>query len=312
LNRLLRQLAALLLLFLTVVLALISGCGGGGTKVYAPQPDNMFETLRVGRDSTFEVLTWNLENFAKAGNTTVEHLVAAVQGLDVDVVALQEIEDRAYFNAVVAQLDGWSGYRAGGTSTRMELAYLYRTDGPMQVDTIYEIMTGMSRPFPRPPLVLQGALDGQPTVVINNHFKCCGDGEIDGDDDYDEETRRQEACVLLENYVNQYFADHQVIILGDMNDQISDERENNVFQNFIDDSQGWRFADFDIANEGTLWSFPGWPSHIDHILVNAGLFDVLDADDSLVQVVPVHSLFSGNKYDQEISDHLPVVMRLAF
>ena len=289
-------------------LAALSGCGGGSSKVLTPDP---LAVLKVGTDSTLEVVTWNLENYAKAGNRTVAQVAAVVRAMDVDVVALQEIEDRNYFEDLVEALEGWEGFRAGGTSTWMELAYLYRSGGPLEVTSVYEIMSGNSRPFPRPPLVLQGTRDGQPLVVINNHLKCCGDGVIDAEDDGDEETRRRDACVLLEQYVIDHFNGYQVIMVGDWNDELRDAPANNVFQNFLEDGQSWRFTDLPIAlNTGALWSYPGWPSHLDHILINSPLFAAFEADESDIQVLPVQQVLGGAVYEAEVSDHLPVVLRL--
>ncbi len=162
-------------------------------------------------------------------------------------------------------------------------------------------------------MVLEGNIDGEPLVVINNHFKCCGDGVLEINDSGDEETRRLRAVQLLKQYVSDYFADYRVIIVGDMNDEISDEAPNNVFQEFIDDSDNWLFADMTIAqNPNTLWSYPLWPSHIDHILINSHTFADFEAPESQIRVMPVQEVFAGgiSEFDDEVSDHLPVVIRL--
>ena len=57
---------------LTAVL-LLAGCGETDKSV-APAPVNPFEAARVGTDSTLEVMTWNIENFPKAGGATVKIL----------------------------------------------------------------------------------------------------------------------------------------------------------------------------------------------------------------------------------------------
>jgi hypothetical protein len=63
---------------------------------------------------------------------------------------------------------------------------------------------------------------------------------------------------------------------------------------------------------GSGWSFPGWPSHLDHILVGGSLFEALDGDDAAVMVVPLHAYMNNglSEYDPLISDHLPVVLKL--
>ena len=48
---------------------------------------------------------------------------------------------------------------------------------------------------------------------------------------------------LLEEYINNYFADKNVIILGDLNDEIQEEEANNVFWNFISKPDEYLFAE---------------------------------------------------------------------
>ena len=41
---------------------------------------------------------------------------------------------------------------------------------------------------------------------------------------------------------------------------------NNVFENILNDSNNYRFVDLPIAQgNNSEWSFPNWPSHLDHI-----------------------------------------------
>ena len=69
--------------------------------------------------------------------------------------------------------------------------------------------------------------------MINNHFKCCGDGELDLNDTSDEEYRRLISNQLLEEYVNDTYPNKRVIILGDLNDSLTDDEEDNVFWKFL-------------------------------------------------------------------------------
>ena len=49
-------------------------------------------------------------------------------------------------------------------------------------------------------------------ILINNHFKCCGDGSIDLNDDYDEETRRLEATDLLKLYIDNNLSNKTLVV----------------------------------------------------------------------------------------------------
>jgi endonuclease/exonuclease/phosphatase family metal-dependent hydrolase len=293
-----------------------TGCGNSSTTTLPPEPekpDNPFSSAKVGTDSTLEVMTWNLEHFAKNGSQTLDMVVLAVAGLDVDIVGLQEIESSTRFDDLVSDLDGWSGYRSGTAGYSLNLAFLYRDSGLLQVDSIQEIMTDEGGPFPRRPLLLLGSFDGQPIAVINNHLKCCGDGYIEESNSRDEETRRRDACLLLEEYTLANLGNRQVFLIGDFNDEVTDPMDNNVFANFLGDPQRWAVSDLVIAEGSSSgWSFPGWPSHLDHIIINEPLFEAVNGPDAEIRVVPLFAFLSEgwSQYDRDISDHLPVVLKL--
>jgi endonuclease/exonuclease/phosphatase family metal-dependent hydrolase len=297
-------------------LALLLGLAacGKSDKSVAPEPVNPYLPARVATDSTLEIMTWNIENFAKSGDVTVNYVAEMIRGLDVDVIALQEIASSVYFNKLDAALPEWEGVRATTAYADINLAYLYRTDGRLQVTGVQELSIGSSREFPRRPLALEGAFDGVPFTVVNNHFKCCGNGVIEEGDSWDEEVRRRDASVLLQAWAEENRAGERVFIVGDLNDKLTDAAANNVFQNFLDAAAEWRFADMDIALEGKVVSYPGSNSHIDHILVSNEVFGALDGAAGLVEVVVLQQYVAGGwgTYDSRVSDHLPVVVRLEF
>ena len=276
---------------------------------------NPYAVGRVGADSTLEVMTWNIQNFAKQGAVTAAEVIKVVEGLDVDIIALQEIENLAYFQQVREGLADWTGDRATSAAYQVNLAFLYPLEGEVEVTSVYEILTGARTELPRSPLVLEATFHGREFVVINNHYKCCGDNVIQEGDTWDEEWRRLGASRLLDEFIRTNYADKQVIMVGDFNDELSDDPEDNVFAPFLDDPDTYRFVDMNIAlTPGALWSYPSWPSHIDHILITSGLFAAhQDARTSLTRVVPLHDYLGEGwtSYKDKVSDHLPVVLRLA-
>lgn len=294
-----------------VLVGILGGCGST-EKVAAPTDTNPFAAGKVGTDSTLEVMTWNIEHFAKAGNVTADYVVQAIEGLQVDIIALQEIENSTYFNRVREGLKDWTGDRATSASYQINLAFLYPVDGPVQVTAVYEILTSYGRELPRSPLVLEGNFNGKNFVVINNHYKCCGNNTIEEGDRYDEEVRRRDASLLIDDFIRTNFPDRAVIVVGDMNDELTDSRASNVFQNFLDAPDTYRFADMAIAQDNSaLWSYPKWPSHLDHILITSQLFDAQQRTDALVEVAPLHLMLGQwSIYEKNVSDHLPVVLRV--
>jgi predicted extracellular nuclease len=149
-------------------------------------------------------------------------------------------------------------------------------------------------------------------IIINNHYKCCGDGIFNSGDSGDEETRRYQANLLLKAYIDENFSDENVILLGDLNDDISETAQNNVFQMFIEDAGNYLFADYEIATGTSAnWSFPNWPSHLDHVLITNELFSEFENEESEVKTIKIDDYLSGwSEYDQNISDHRPVALKL--
>lgn len=317
-----RRQGILTALLLSAMVWLAGGCGSSDT-VDAPKvdPEGPFAPLAVGTDTTLEVVTWNLKTFpyptpADQGHdpqTTVDLVVDAVRGLEADIYALQEIESRRSFNEIVSRVDGYSGFRAESAGYSINLALIYRDEGTLSDVSITEIFTDEGRPFPRAPLLMLFTYEGAEMAVIDNHLKCCGNGFIDENDSWDEETRRRDACLMLEDYIDTNLPDRSVIVVGDFNDELDDPVENNVFANFLAAPDRWRFLDMEIAlGPSNGWSYPSWPSHLDHILVTDQLFAAAEMPDALIEVVPMHTVMSGgfNVYDRDLSDHLPVAVRL--
>ena len=254
-----------------------------------------------GTDSTLDIITWNLEQFPKLNDSTIFYLVKLINELNVEIIALQEIGNQTYFDYLLSQLPGWSGKKTSGS---YGLGFIYKDS--LSVNDINKI--DELNELTRTPFMLEIGWKGESLYIINNHYKCCGDGIIGGSSD-DEEYRRLSAVTATINYLNTYLENEMVVLLGDLNDELSDEKSNNVFWEMISEDQKFRFIDLYIAcQDETQWSFPNWPSHLDHILITNELFNHV----SFVQTVIIESFFSNNwnKYDKYISDHRPVGMRL--
>jgi len=265
-----------------------------------------------GTDSTFEMMTWNIEWFPKNGQTTVDYVSEIIQDLNVDLIAMQELDDTLAFEQMMIDLDQYEGYYK--SSWFAGLAYIYNPE-VIEIDTIYEIYTTEPywRPFPRSPMVMVFSFMEENYVVINNHFKCCGDGILDSTDPWDEETRRLEASNLLKDYIDEFFPNERVILTGDLNDDIADDPNNNVFTGFIDDPVNYLFVDMDIAEGSDYnWSYPSWPSHLDHILITNELFDDFSNFGSDIQTLRLDDFFDGGftEYDANVSDHRPVALKI--
>jgi len=269
------------------------------------------QDLSFGTEATLDIMTWNLEQFPKNGITTVSYVKDIIEALDVDIVAIQEVTDINVFNQMVSGMSDYEGYLE--SSYFAGLAYVYKPN-TIQINDLYEIYTTSEywSYFPRSPMVMDLNFKGERYIVINNHFKCCGDGILDLNDLYDEETRRFIASDYIKSYIDSYFPNLNVIVLGDLNDSLTDDSQNNVFQNILDDTN-YSFADLDIANgPDTNWSYPTWPSHLDHILITNELFPEFENSNSDIQTLKIDQYLAGGwfDYDTNITDHRPVALKL--
>jgi len=271
-----------------------------------------FEDLSFGTDSTFEVMTWNIEWFPKNAPATIDYVSQIIEALDIDLLAIQEVKDINAFEQLIDGLDSYEGYLE--SSYFAGLAYIYKPD-VVKINDIYEIYTTRPywSPFPRSPMVMDLNFKGERIIVFNNHYKCCGNGTLDLDNEKDEESRRYIASNLLKDYIDEYFPNENGIVLGDLNDILTDNSENNVFQMFLDDEKNYLFADYEIAMDNAAeWSYPTWPSHIDHMLITNELFDEFEKENSVIQTIRLEEYIAGGwtKYDENISDHRPLAMKL--
>jgi endonuclease/exonuclease/phosphatase family metal-dependent hydrolase len=270
--------------------------------------------LYFGTDQSFEIMTWNAHDFPRNNNSTISGMARAIRSLEVDIVAFQEIANSGSFAQLADSLPEYHAFRANSAYQDLNLAYLYNT-ATITVDSIYEILTNERNALPRAPLVLEGNWKNIPIVVINNHYKAYGDGLLVKGDSDDEEYRRFMASELLRDYILTNFNERNVVTVGDFNDELTDSQNNNVFQPFLDLSLKFQFADLSIATgSSAYWSYPTWPSHIDHILISDQLFDEFNDTRSLAQTILVDNYLPGNwnSYAVTFSDHRPVALKLFF
>ena len=272
--------------------------------------DSSFSSINIGTDATFDIITWNIENFPKQ-NSTVDYLLELIPIFDADIIALQEIERATDFQNLINSLDNYDGIITNSASYNINLAFLYSNN--LEVEATYEIFTDNWWSFPRSPLVAHIIWNEKNIYIINNHFKAMGGTE--------NEDRRKSASEKLEDYVNEYLSVENVIILGDLNDELNEDPSNNVFQNFINNASNFKFTDMDIAyGSSNNFSWPGWhqstydPAHFDHILITNELFDEFDNEGSSIQTIRLEEYFDNGwiDYEKYISDHRPVGLSLKF
>ncbi len=242
-------------------------------------------------NSTFEIVTWNVEQFPLDFNNTVPSLVHMINNINADVIAFQEVRNPAVFLQLDMDLTEWVGEFIE-LEGDLDLAFLFKK---CEIVSYTEPTAILNNIWPRPPVQTKVKhYNGLELTIINIHLKCCG-----GSDNI---AIRESASNDIKNYLDTEYEKESVVVLGDFNDVISVQ---GPFSNFISDSDSYRFADQAIA-EGSSdnWSYPSWPSHIDHILISNELSTRIQT----TQTLTIDNCFAD--YEKYISDHRPVMVVL--
>ena len=248
---------------------------------------NCLSTLK---NDELNVVTWNIEFFPKKDALTSSLVADIVKNMDADVIAVQEINSISNFNDMADGLAGWES-QVINLSGSLDIGYLYKTSEVSVISNARSVDISVS---PRPPVEITiKHTNGLEVTFLNIHLKCCG-GESNV-------SRRRSASIAMKTYIDDNLPNDNVILLGDFNDDI-DINDDTPFENFINDSNNYWFADTEIAaGSSENWSFPSWPSHIDHILITNELFDNLTE----VKALKMEECLSN--YDADITDHRPIM-----
>jgi endonuclease/exonuclease/phosphatase family metal-dependent hydrolase len=278
-------------------------------------PKIQFEELSFGKEETLDIVTWNIQNFPKAGDTTLVYVGHILLAIDADVYALQEIQSdssfirlRDYMNSLDTKNE-WRSYRATSDERwNMNVAYLYKSeisDFALFYEIYHEETPENKAAFPRHPLIMKWEYKNELIYVINNHLKARGSDS--------DKARRRQAITLLDAFITTTLPDANVIVLGDMNDQVTKPREDNVFNLILDKPEEYKFVNYELAADSTAdWSYPYWKyrGFIDNIMVTNELFDNFDA----VKTIVIDRYMEGGndaRYKM-IGDHRPIGARFRF
>lgn len=239
------------------------------------------------------VATWNVKFFPLSGNSTLDRVKAIVEDLDADIIAVQEIAEPEEFLALAAELDGWQAVYSN-VRFNQELGYLYKEAAFTSFGELTQLFGDDSNAFPRQVVRVDAThVSGLEVTFMTLHLKCCGGSGSS------EQLRREAASIRLKTYIDSNLEDKAVIVLGDYNDGISEA--DTPFQNFKDDPN-YRFADQEIGDGGEAnWSYPSWPSHLDHILISNELFEMVRG------VQTINPELCVANYASRVSDHFPVL-----
>ena len=254
----------------------------------------------TGVEETLEVTTWNIERFPLNENLTPAAVMGTITGSNIDLWALQEISEPDYLRQLEQISDDYDVIvdedYLFGVNDGLHLAYVYNKNELEIVEV--EILNSAQFEFyyfPRKPFLVtfKNLRNNEEFTIINIHLKCCG-GEQN-------RTRRREAAEILESYLNLNYTDQKVILTGDFNTVIHPYMDSDMTI-FLDQDDQYHFTDIDIARDSSLpWSYPSYPSHIDHILISTEFYS------QLVNTYTMTLNSCDSRYSSFVSDHRPVI-----
>lgn len=265
-----------------------------------------FQLPAEGNENTLEIATWNLKNFPEHGKSSIEYISTIIKQLDIDIYAIQEIENVYYFNQLVNELPEYKGLYSDdkyNSGEYQKTGIIYKKN-IVSIQSKEMLFTDNTYAFPRPPMLLNIKVEKQGSYfdfyLIVIHLKAYGEPE--------NIERRRAAAVALKNYMDIKISDESeyekdYIVAGDWNDEIDDAPSSNAFQIFINVPNNYKFLTMELADDPKNASYPLQSSLIDHILIskdcffeyNGGKTKTLRLDDYVT------------KYFYYVSDHRPVV-----
>jgi len=255
-----------------------------------------------GQENTFELVTWNLEYFPQTVNT-VEEVAKIVEALNIDLFAIQEINDTTAFRDLVNRLPDYDGRYSGDIYSwgYLKTGLLYKRS-LITVSQVRQIFQDDWYAFTRPPLVadITAQRNGErfDFVLIDLHLKAGSNG--------DDQARRLEAVEKLKVYLDDQIAsgeEKDYIAAGDWNDELDDPTGSNVFLAFLQDPADYQFLTASLIGNQQAVSYPRYGSLIDHILISQDAFDEYQA--GWTETLRLDEEVEG--YDIKISDHRPVM-----
>ena len=266
-----------------------SGTGGDGGTGGAP-------------GAKLTLLSWNIENFPLSAQAE-PGVRQIIETYHPDVIGFEEIADANAFMALAQNLPGYGAIlNQDSPSAPQRVAILY-DKARVGVDGTKTLFSDDSYAFPRPVLEAHISLLAEPGFdfdLLVVHLKATLDA--------DSVARRKAACIKLDAWIRDELAngtEPDIMVAGDMNDEITDPPSQNVFGPFLDDPATYTFLTESAAKQGEFSYIP-FQSFIDHALVTSGMLG--EVGDGKAQVIHAETMLPD--YVDSVSDHRPLLVTL--
>jgi len=304
-------------------------------------------TVTISKEKTFDVVAWNIEwfgdetNAPTAGNPNSDAIQkdsvkTVIQKLNADVYAVEEVSDDVLFAQMVSELPGYAyvlseavSYPNDETGTQQKVGFIYNTATVSVVATkpllasIHPYYNGGDdaalAAYPvadktrfyasgRLPFMMTAdvTLDGitKQFNIVALHARA--NGSTDSQERYD--MRKYDVEVLKDTLDAQY-ANSNLIVLGDFNDDVDETVADNVatsastFEKYVNDPLNYTILT-SVLSDADYRSYVFRENMIDHIMVSNEVAPIY-----INESVSVGYEFYDYDYPSTTSDHFPVSAR---
>lgn len=267
----------------------------------------------ISKDSTFDVVTWNIEWFGSESNgpedndLQLNNVIEVVETLDADLYAFQEIVDKPLFFALNDSLENYSGFYASYSQSQ-KTAYLFKTSVIDSLDSglLEAEQNEADWAGGRFPLFFEFdvTIADQTLRVFsyNLHAKAFADQNA--------YNQRRNAANSLKEYLDRSRYNASVIVLGDFNDMLTNstfEERESPYSVFVEDDFYYPVTK-PLEEEGkATYLDERYLSFIDHIIVTNVLKNIHMQGEQMVAETDYIENFVSTT-----SDHAPVWTRFDF
>lgn len=313
----------------------------------AQEPQTPADSIPVS--ATFDLLNWNLEFFGATREEYPEEFGPAdealqlqnvkqvLNSLQADVIAVQEVSSDSLFYQLVNQLPGYKGicsdrfsYSFQGPSTTFppqKVCFIYdsATVSVVSYRAMFENLYDSAR------TINDSLLPGYPTGDASSFwssgrlpFLLTANVTINGVTErinfvnlhaksgatLNDLNRRAYDVQVLKDSLDTYYATEQVVILGDLNDDLDQSivtGQPTSYAVLINDTASYRAITLPLSLSGAK-STISFNDMIDHQVISSEL-DEEYLEGSASVITPFGSIVN---YGTTTSDHLPVLTRFAF
>lgn len=270
----------------------------------------------VDRNKTLDVTTWNMYWFgdtASGPNNSelqLRNAVRAMNTMNNDLYGVEEIANESLFNRLRDTLQGgFSGFIAKGINQKQKTGWLFRKSVVQMLDSGLAVNGGAQAwaggRFPYR-LSFRTTIDGK---TSDYHAFVIHGKATDTTTAEEDRNRREQDAATFHTYLNSFYGDKNVIILGDFNDDvikstIKDGTFPSPYKVFVDDGQNWSVLTKPLSEKGLATYIRTNRSMIDHIMVSNEL--VGNVHRAYIETPNAYI----SSYTSTTSDHLPVTARL--